>query len=119
MKNIVVVDDEDDLRTSIKNILTRKGYQVHDDATGEIIERPGIEHSDLILLHINLEKKDGRDLCQKLKQGAATKQIPIILISALSELAKTYHICGADGYLKKPFSSADLIRKVEQFLHAA
>jgi CheY-like chemotaxis protein len=119
MKSIVIVDNEDDLRSTIKTILTRRGYTVYDDATGDIIERPEIEQSDLILLDINLDTKDGRDLCLKLKQRPETKQIPLILISALSELPKTYHICGADDYLKKPFSSVDLIQKVEHFLHAA
>jgi len=72
MKSIVIVDNEDDLRYTLKTILTRRGYIVHDDATGEIIERREIERSDLILLDIDLDKKDGRDICLELKQRPAT-----------------------------------------------
>jgi response regulator RpfG family c-di-GMP phosphodiesterase len=92
---------------------------VFTEATGEIVEKPAIENSNLILHDVNLGEKEGRDLCIKLKQQSKTKQIPIILISALPELAKTFQVCGADDYVKKPFSAADLTRKVEHFLCAA
>jgi CheY-like chemotaxis protein len=119
MKSIMVVDDQDDIRMLIKMILTKKGYEVQTDATGDIVEKPSIEHSDLILLDINLGKNDGCDLCRRLKQEPSTREIPVILVSSMPGLSKIYAGCGANDYLRKPFSTAELISKVEYFLNAA
>jgi len=116
---VVVVDDHEDMRILIKAILTRKGYKVATDATGEITKKSAIEKAGLILLDINLEKRDGRQICEDLKKRAATKHIPIILVSAIAELPNIYHFCGAEDYLSKPFSAAELVSKVEHYLHAA
>lgn len=116
---VFVVDDQVDMRLLIYRILTRKGYEVQTDATGEITRLKVIEKADLILLDVNLENTDGRELCKELKEREATKSIPIILISAVPDLSETYHLCGAEGYLRKPFSSEDLIKKVEGLVQAA
>jgi DNA-binding response OmpR family regulator len=119
MKSIVVVDDQHDMLILIKSILTRQGYQVHTDATGEIFNKSAIEDCDLILLDINLGEKDGRDLCKRHKDESKTRHIPVILVSSIPELSSAYKTCGADEYLKKPFSSTELIKKVDHFLKAA
>jgi response regulator RpfG family c-di-GMP phosphodiesterase len=86
---IFVVDDQVDMRLLMYRILTREGYEVQTDATGEITRLKVIEKADLILLDVNLENEDGRELCRELKQSAATKNIPIILISAVPDLSET------------------------------
>ena len=116
---VIVVDDHEDMRMLIKAILTRKGYIVATDATGEITKTPSIEKASLILLDINLEKKDGRKICEELKKQATTKHIPIIMVSSDLNLLNISRTSGAEDFLAKPFKSKDLVYKVLSILNAA
>jgi DNA-binding response OmpR family regulator len=118
-KKIVVADDQDDILRMMQSILSRQGYEVETDATGNLLDEIGNEHPDLIILDINLGNRDGSDICRKLKEQEFSKHIPVILISAVMDLPKISESCGADDYLAKPFRLSDLINKVQQNLQAA
>jgi DNA-binding response OmpR family regulator len=118
-KKIVVVDDQVDMLRLIKPMLSRKGYEVETDQTGEILVNLKNRLPDLIILDINLQVNDGVELCRKLKTDSKTKDIPVILISAVMDLKKISKECGAEDYLAKPFTGTELIDKVQALLEAA
>jgi DNA-binding response OmpR family regulator len=118
-KTIVVTDDQEDILYSLKAILSRKGFDVITDKTGEKLEDMKGHLPDLILLDINLEKKDGEEICKKLKAQENTKRIPIILMSAKMDVGKISSDCGAEDYLAKPFGINELVQKIQKNLLAA
>ena len=114
-----MADDQEDILYALKAILSKNGYEVITDKTGALLEEMKEDGPDLILLDINLEERDGGDICQKLKHQENTKHIPIILMSAKMDLPKISRACGAEDYLAKPFQTNELVYKVQKNLHAA
>ena len=87
-KNILVVEDEEDILELITYNLTREGYKVKGVMSGEeAIEAAIPDRIDLILLDIMLPGTDGLDVCRRLKGDAKTAAIPIIMVSAKGEEA--------------------------------
>ena len=118
-KKIVVADDQSDILRMMQSVLTKRGYEVTTDATGNLLDEIEEENPDLIILDINLGERDGCDICKKLKQQEFSKHIPVILISAIMDLPQISQTCGADDYLAKPFRLSELVSKVQQNLQAA
>ena len=82
-KRILIVDDEPDILEFVQVILEEEGYAVVTSDKGEYLEllhNGGLPH--LILVHVLLSRKDGRDLVKYLKSQQVTKSIPIIMFSA-------------------------------------
>ncbi len=118
-KKIVVADDQGDILRMMQSVLTKQGYEVATDATGTLLDEIKNENPDLIILDINLGERDGSDICRRLKEQEYSKHIPVILISAIMDLAEISQTCGADDYLAKPFRLSELVNKVQQNLQAA
>lgn len=114
MKRILVLDDDADILSLVKTILTMKGYSTQTIANWELLHNT-IESFDphLVLIDISLSGANGLDLCKELKQAEKTKDIPVVLFSANVEMAKKVSECGATAYLSKPFSIKDLIAVIE------
>ena len=119
-KKILIVDDQEDMLYMMEAILLRNGFDVIKNSNGEVLEliNDGIK-PDLIILDINLGEKDGGEICYSLKKEISTKNIPIILVSAVMDLLKVSTYCGAEDYLEKPFRGQQLINKVVSNLKAA
>jgi DNA-binding response OmpR family regulator len=116
---ILIADDEKDFTDIMKTILTNKGFEVIIDSNGNLLDNMRNGLPDLIILDINLPNRDGGDLCTKLKLENHTKDIPIILISAIMDLKQISQLCGAEDYLIKPFGKKDLEEKVFHQLKAS
>jgi DNA-binding response OmpR family regulator len=112
---IIIADDEEDIRSMLKFVLNKKGFDVITDPTGELLENLSRDLPDLIIIDINLQSRDGGDICTKLKQQPLTKHIPIILISAIMDLRQISQLCGADDFLMKPFNMTELEEKVSLY----
>ncbi len=112
---ILVVEDEKDIRELIHFNLFTKNYSVVLAADGEeAIDIASKELPNLILLDIMLPKKNGIDVCLQLKAMNATKNIPIIMLTAKGEeedVVKGLN-AGADDYIVKPFSPKVLLARV-------
>jgi DNA-binding response OmpR family regulator len=122
-KYVLIVDDDPDLVETVCMMLEDKGYEVgkaYDGVEGEeaIKER----HPDLLVLDVMMPRKDGYQLCAELKADSATKDIPVILLTAVGEAVPTTSYTHAQGmsteaeeYIPKPVDSKTLVEAVESF----
>ncbi|UOE47414.1 response regulator transcription factor [Mucilaginibacter sp. SMC90] len=116
LKKILVVDDDADIRNVINFILTSEGYQVKELADGHDVDFTIADsRPDVILLDVMLGDMDGRDICRMLKEAPATKEIPIIIVSATHASIDHEKGCHADDYLPKPFDIDILLQKVNYY----
>lgn len=117
MKKILIVDDEQPIRTLLAYNLQQAKYETVLAADGEeAIEKTDSEKPDLILLDLMLPKMDGIDVCKTLRQRDIN--VPIIMLTAKSdELDKVLGLeIGADDYMTKPFSPREVVARVKAVL---
>jgi two-component system, cell cycle response regulator DivK len=118
-KRILVVEDTEDNRQIIRDLLTSAGYEMIEALNGEDGVAMAAEHRpDLILMDIQLPVIDGYEATRRIKAKPELKHIPIIAVTsyALSgDEAKTRE-AGCDAYVAKPFSPRQLLAKVREFL---
>lgn len=118
-KKILIVDDEVYILHILDFSLGAEGYEVITAADGEeAIEKAKTEKPDLVVLDIMMPKVDGFEACRRLKADAATREIPVILLTAKGrEVDRRMGMeVGADDYIVKPFSPNKLIEKIGSFL---
>lgn len=113
--HILIIEDEVDIQELIKYQLTKDGYTVTGFTSGEegLIAAKQIK-PDLILLDLMLPGIDGLEICRRLKSDSATKDIPIIIITAKTDeidIVSGLEV-GADDYLTKPFSPKVLVARI-------
>jgi diguanylate cyclase (GGDEF)-like protein len=112
---ILVADDEPVNRALIQRRLEREGYQVLTARNGsEAVEQALASSPDLVILDVMMPEMDGMDACRLLKETEATRDIPIIFLSARdeTEMKVSGLGLGADDYISKPFEAAELIARV-------
>jgi DNA-binding response OmpR family regulator len=118
-KKILAVDDEPNILMSIEFILEMEGYEVHTARDGEeALEIAGRVRPDLILLDINMPRKDGYEMCRILRERedmAGTKVIMLTAKGQTLEKKKGLEV-GADEYVTKPFSAEDLLEKIRTMI---
>ncbi|MBN1822798.1 MAG: response regulator [Endomicrobiales bacterium] len=114
IKRILVVDDDEDLTVVIKGHLEKQGYEIHVANSGMDAIKKAVElKPDLITLDLLMPQVDGYFVTKLLKQNPATKDIPIVIVSAILEKEKCFRL-GISDYLTKPFDSQDLIEAVKR-----
>lgn len=113
--SVLIVDDTLGSLDLLTRMLNRKGYTVQAANTGhKALEIAQAELPDLILLDVCLPDMDGYTVCRALKANAQTQAIPVIFISALSEVGnkiQAFDVGGVD-YITKPFRIAEVIARV-------
>lgn len=119
MAHIIVIEDEVDLQSVLEYNLKQAGYSVTLTGRGQDGLRSAQQHiPDLILLDLMLPDMSGMDVCRTLKSQAATKGIPIIMVTARGEEIDRvvgFEI-GADDYVVKPFSVRELLLRISAIL---
>lgn len=115
-EQIIIIEDEADIRDVLEYNLEREGYKVLTAVDGqkglELIQE---KIPDLVLLDLMLPKLDGLEVCRRLKNDAETTSIPIIMVSAKGEerdIVLGLEL-GADDYISKPFSPKELLARVK------
>jgi two-component system phosphate regulon response regulator PhoB len=116
---ITIIEDEEDIRHLVCYNLEKEGYAVSSYESGEKgLSGIRSDPPDLVLLDLMLPGIDGMEVCRRLKQDAATRDIPVIIISAKGEendiIAGLER--GADDYLSKPFSPKILLARIRTIL---
>ena len=118
-KRILIVDDEPSIIVPLQFLMEQNGYEVIVAFSGEeAMESIAEDPPDLILLDIMLPVIDGFEVCQRVRENFDWQKIPIILITAMGSEANVAKglALGANAYITKPFSNADVVRKVKDLL---
>ena len=119
MDKLLIVDDEPDITNVLRLILEAEGYQVVPALSGdEALSVAEIEAPDLVLLDLMMPGKSGLETCRHLKNQSRTRNIPVIIFSALGRDVdrKLTAEAGASVHLKKPFNNARLLTEVKRCL---
>ena len=117
--NILVIEDEPDIRRNLEYNLGREGFKASSvGSLDEANEKLKSKKFDLILLDLMLPDGSGLDLCKKIKSNLKTEATPIIILTAKDdEVDKVVGFeLGADDYVTKPFSVRELILRVKAIL---
>lgn len=118
-RRILVVEDEADIAALVAYQLTRAGFQVQTVSSGnEALESIERQVPHLVVLDIMLSGLSGLEVLEKLRADAATREVPVLLLTALREASDRIRglELGADDYLTKPFSPKELVLRVEAVL---
>ena len=119
MKRVVVVDDDPDLGSAIREALANEDVRV--EAPGDAQAALPLllkDAPDLVILDVNMPGMSGWELCAILKRQSGTRSIPILFLTGRQEVKDriTAMQFGGSDYLAKPFSVQDLRRKVKALL---
>ena len=118
-KRILVVEDHEENRRILRDLLTSAGYEIVEAVTGEEgVTLAESEHPDLILMDIQLPGIDGYETTRRIKANPASSRIPIIAVTsyALSGDDVKALAAGCDAYVTKPFSPRALLAKVREYV---
>ena len=117
-KTILVVDDDADLREAIADLLRLRGFEVTVAANGrEALDRVAVDLPGVILLDMKMPVMNGWEFARVFRQKHDS-QVPIIVLTAADDARKRAAEIGAEGWLGKPFDSADLYATVGRHLGA-
>lgn len=119
---VMVVDDERDIRRLVSFTLKRHGFEVVEAEDGvaalKLAER---ERPDLILMDVMMPVMNGYEASRKLKENEKTSGIPIVMLSAKSQLAEVQAglESGAARYICKPFTPKELVAEVAKYVDSS
>ena len=118
-KTVLVVEDEDSIALALEFLLQREGYELLRVSSGTAaLERIGKAVPDLLLLDVMLPGCSGYEVCQTVRQDEAYRGVKIIMMTAKGgeiERRKAMAL-GADAFVAKPFSTAELTGTVNRLL---
>ncbi len=117
LKRVMIADDDAGILNAVQAMLEFGGYEVSSTYDGATILAMQDNFPDLLLLDIWMSGTDGRDVCKTLKNQNLTRDMPIIMISASTELEKSAKEAGADDFLEKPFDMDELLGKIDFHLN--
>jgi two-component system, OmpR family, response regulator VicR len=119
-KKILCIEDEPEMIDLIRLILSRRGFEISGANGGKeglaIIRK---DHPDLVLLDLMMPQMDGWEVYQQMKADQATKDIPVIVVTAKAQSIDKVlglHIAKVDDYITKPFSPQELLASVDRVL---
>ena len=118
-KRILVVEDQEDNRQIIRDMLTFTDYEIMEAESGEqALEAVAKQRPDLILMDIQLPGMDGYEVTRRIKADPALRSITIIAVTsyALSGEEQKARAAGCDEYVPKPYSPRQLLAKIRQYL---
>ena len=116
-KRILTIEDDPDTLEILNIIFQDEDYEIISNSKGMSVDEIVLVHPDLVLLDVRIVgfSKTGAQLCEELKAATATSHLPVVLLSAESNLEQTAVSCGADAYVPKPFDIDHLINIINKF----
>ena len=116
---MLLVDDEDDLRRVMRDLLEREGFSVQEARDGvQALDEVDRHAPDIIVLDLNLPGFDGYNVLSQLRSRPATRDIPVVVLTAKGDEANEVKVfeLGADDFLSKPFRARALAARLEAVL---
>lgn len=121
-KKVLIVDDEPNIVAALEYLLQRTGYEVQAASNGDDALRQVEDFGpDLVLLDVMMPQKSGYEVCQRIREREDWRRIKIVMLSARgreAEVSKGLSL-GADLYITKPFSNAELVARIGDLLGEA
>jgi DNA-binding response OmpR family regulator len=121
-RKVLIADDEQNIVISLEFLLKREGFEVLVAGDGEAaLQMVAEHHPDLVLLDVMMPKRNGYEVCQRMRARPEWRGIKIIMLSAKGrdvEVSKGVSL-GADLYVTKPFSNAELVAQINALLASA
>ena len=120
-KTVLIVDDEPNIVLSVEFLMKREGHTVLTAGDGqEALDVLAAKHPDLMILDVMMPRKNGFEVCSEVRVSADPRiaQMPILMLTAKgreAEMKKGFSL-GADAYITKPFSTHELVAKVNELL---
>lgn len=111
----LLIDDDADLARELRSILTDDGFDVHWVANGDLgLAYAKARRPRLLCLDLTLPRLSGFDVCESVRSDPDLAQTSIVVVSARDTplVRAQAHDCGADAYVAKPFSRADLLQEI-------
>ena len=118
-RKILIADDEPNIVAALEFLLQRSGYEVHVARNGdEALARVEECNPDLVLLDVMMPLRSGYEVCQRIRERAEWRHVKIVMLSAKGRDAEVNKglSMGADLYVTKPFSTRELIGKINELL---
>lgn len=118
-KKILIADDEVMVRTLVKRLLGRSYVILEAENGEEAVQAAASYKPDLVLMDILMPKMDGLTACHVIKKDPATKDIPVVMLTAVDyELNRrlSQEVMGAQGYITKPFDAQTLQAAIDKFM---
>ena len=118
-KRILVVEDQEDNRRILRDLLSGAGFDLIEAENGEeAVASAQASRPDLILMDIQLPLLDGYEATRRIKADPDLKSIPIIVVTsyALSGDEEKARLAGCDDYVAKPFSPRQLLAKIKEYV---
>lgn len=116
---VLLVDDEDQLRRVMRDLLEREGYTVFEASDGaEALEQVDVHAPDILVLDLNLPGLDGYGVIAQLRSRPTTENLPIIVLTARGDEENEVRVfeLGADDFLSKPFRARALSARIQAVL---
>ncbi len=118
-RSVLLVDDEPNIILSLEFLIEQAGYEARVARDGEAALKAIEERKpDLVLLDVMLPKRDGFDVCERIRANPAWDDVRIVMLTAKgrdSEREKGLAL-GADAYITKPFSTRDAMEQIKRLL---
>lgn len=118
-KRVLIVEDQEDNRRIIRDLLHHAGYQTDEAITGEeAIAQVDIQPPDLILMDVQLPGLDGYATTRRIKSNPAMQQVPVIAVTSFAFAGDSIKAreAGCDDYIAKPYSPRMLLQKIRELL---
>jgi CheY-like chemotaxis protein len=115
LKKVLVIDDDEDILSLFKWVLEDAGYEVAAYSEPPELEDVCERDPHVIITDEWLPDKKGHQFCKEVKANTATRHIPVILVSAFSNIGAIAKRAKANHYVSKPFDIEDLVTAVKQY----
>lgn len=122
-KRILIVDDEQDIRTYLSTLLGDQGYETVQAKDGEeAMQKVQAGPLDLITLDISMPEKSGIKFFREMKTDDRWKNIPIIVVTGVSEdfkkfISSRHHVPAPEGFVSKPINQEEILDLVRMLTH--
>ena len=114
--NIIVFEEDSDLRALICSLLLKQGYSIECLADWQIINSAGFVPPELFIIDMSFEALPAPALCRKLKENERTDFVPIIIMASKPKDIEECLQAGADDFIQKPFVGAEMVSCVNKWI---